>query len=248
MNINSVIGIKPKTKDKPEFQNISDWLALAPVFDNDSISGTNLRTRKLIEKNSVDQSGNLNTRAWLRDGSYITPLPGSEEETKEIFNIFESNNKKAILKTRKYANEEYVKSGALKNFRFLHIATHGMVNEDKPELSCILLAQDTASTEDNILFSGEIYNLDLDADLTVLSACETGLGKIAEGEGVIGLTRALLYAGSKKCVNKRIFNHDNIDIFTYMMIYYLMLTVFFRYIIVDLNMNKTFMNSNRCKL
>lgn len=190
----------PKTKDKPEFQNISDWLALAPVFDNDSISGTNLRTRKLIEKNSINQSGEMNTRAWLRDGAYISPLPGSEEETKEIFNIFENNNKKAILKTHQFANEEYVKSGALKNFRFLHIATHGMVNEDKPELSCILLAQDTTSNEDNILFSGEIYNLELNADLTVLSACETGLGKIAEGEGVIGLTRALLYAGSKNII------------------------------------------------
>ncbi len=190
----------PKTDDKPEFQNISDWLALAPVFDNDSISGTNLRTRKLIEKNSTDQSGNIDTRAWLRNGSYISPLPGSEEETIEIFKIFEENNKKAILKTHQYANEDYVKSGALKNFKYLHFATHGMVNEEKPELSCILLAQDTTSTEDNILFSGEIYNLELNADLTVLSACETGLGKIAEGEGVIGLTRALLYAGSKNVI------------------------------------------------
>jgi len=190
----------PKTNDKPEFKEISDWLALAPVFDNDNISGTNLRTRKLIEKNSIDKSGNIDTRAWLRNGSYISPLPGSKEETENIFEIFEKNNKKAILKTHQFANEEYVKSGALKNFKFLHIATHGMVNEDKPELSCILLAQDTTSTEDNILFSGEIYNLELNADLTVLSACETGLGKIAEGEGVIGLTRALLYAGSKNII------------------------------------------------
>jgi len=190
----------PKTKDKPEFQDINDWLALAPVFDNDSIAGTSLRTRQLIEKNSVDKTGKMNTRAWLRNGTYISPLPGSEKETENIFKIFEENNKKAVLKTRKYANEEFIKSGALKNYRFLHIATHGMVNEDKPELSCILLAQDTTSTEDNILYSGEIYNLELNADLTVLSACETGLGKIAEGEGVIGLTRALLYAGSKNII------------------------------------------------
>jgi len=190
----------PKTNEKPQFQNINDWLALAPVFDNDSISGTSLRTRKLIEKNSVDKTGKINTRAWLRNGTYISPLPGSEKETKNIFKIFEENNKKAELKTRKFANEEFAKSGVLKNYRYLHIATHGMVNEEKPELSCILLAQDTTSTEDNILYSGEIYNLELNADLTVLSACETGLGKIAEGEGVIGLTRALLYAGSKNII------------------------------------------------
>ena len=190
----------PKSSDIPEIKSLYDWLALAPVFNDDGTSGTNLRTRQLIEKNATDNSGNVNTRAWLRDGSYIAPLPGSEEETKNIFQLFEDNNKKAVLKTHKFANEEFVKSGALKDFKYLHVATHGMVNESKPELSCILLAQDTSSTEDNILFSGEIYNLELNADLVVLSACETGLGKIAEGEGVIGLTRALLYAGCKNII------------------------------------------------
>jgi len=71
------------------------------------------------------------------------------------------------------------------------------MNEEKPELSGLILAQDKTSHEDNILFTGEIYNLKFNADLTVLSACETGLGKISEGEGVIGLSRALIYAGTK---------------------------------------------------
>ena len=53
---------------------------------------------------------------------------------------------------------------------------------------------------DGVLFSGEIYNLELDADLVVLSACETGLGKISKSEGIIGLSRALLYAGADNII------------------------------------------------
>ncbi len=62
------------------------------------------------------------------------------------------------------------------------------------------MAQNQSINEDGILYSGEIYNLDINADLTVLSACETGLGEIKSGEGLIGLTRALLYAGTKNMV------------------------------------------------
>jgi CHAT domain-containing protein len=63
-----------------------------------------------------------------------------------------------------------------------------------------LLAQDTTGGEDGVLYSGEIYNIKLNADLVVLSVCETGLGKIQEGERIIGLTRALLYAGAKNII------------------------------------------------
>ena len=82
----------------------------------------------------------------------------------------------------------------------MHFATHDFVNSGRPELSGLLLAQDTTSGEHGVLYSGEIYNLKLNADLVVLSACETGLGKIQKGEGIIGLTRALLYAGAKNII------------------------------------------------
>ena len=104
------------------------------------------------------------------------------------------------MQIKKSANEEFLKSKEVEKYKYLHFATHGFVNTEKPELSGILLAQDSTLNEDGILYSGEIYNLKLNADLTVLSACETGLGEIKKGEGLIGLTRALLYAGSKNII------------------------------------------------
>jgi CHAT domain-containing protein len=80
------------------------------------------------------------------------------------------------------------------------LATHGIVDEENPQLSQIFLnptSQNMAQKEDGNLFAGEIYNLRCNADLITLSACQTGLGQISKGEGIIGLTRALLYAGAK---------------------------------------------------
>ncbi len=190
---------KKKQKDI-EIKKLNDWLAFAPVFDNENIAGTALRTRKLLNKIKIDNFDTIKTRTFLKDGKYIYPLPGSLKETESIFKLFDEKNKSALLKTHLQANEEFAKSGELLKYKYLHFATHGIVDEEKPELSGLILAQDTASTEDNILFSGEIYNIKLNADLTVLSACETGLGKITKGEGIIGLTRALLYAGSKNII------------------------------------------------
>jgi CHAT domain-containing protein len=70
------------------------------------------------------------------------------------------------------------------------------VDEEHPGLSRLLLTPERASGEDGVLHLGEIYNLRLNADLVVLSACDTGRGRIARGEGIIGLTRGFLYAGA----------------------------------------------------
>ncbi len=72
------------------------------------------------------------------------------------------------------------------------------MNESKPELSRIFLKP--SEKEDGSLYAGEIYNLNINADLVTLSACETGLGKIAKGEGIVGLSRALQYAGANNLI------------------------------------------------
>ncbi|MEA2105327.1 MAG: tetratricopeptide repeat protein [Bacteroidota bacterium] len=183
-----------------EVSDLNDWLALAPVFDDSNTAGLTMRTRELLREFDAELKDTIGTRGRLLDGEYISSLPGTESEVRSIFDELDRQGKRALVQIRKKANEDFVKSGSVKDYKFLHFATHGFVNTEKPELSGIFLAQDSTLNEDGILYQGEIYNLDLNADLIVLSACETGLGKIKKGEGLIGLTRALLYAGSKNII------------------------------------------------
>ncbi len=132
-----------------------------------------------------------------KDG--LAELPGTASEVKEISQLFASKKFLSELAIGKDANETKVKQGGLKNFSYVHFATHGIVDETNPELSRIYL-NSTTTSEDGNLYAGEIYNMQLNADLVTLSACQTGLGKISKGEGVIGLSRALVYAGSKNIV------------------------------------------------
>jgi CHAT domain-containing protein len=132
------------------------------------------------------------------------PLPASRGEVARVLGLFRerdgfvdrwlSPRSRVYLEGR--ASEDALKHAGLERYRYLHLATHGMVDEKHPRLSGLLLAEEKGSAEDGVLRLGEIYNLSLNADLVVLSACETGLGQVARGEGVIGLTRGFLYAGA----------------------------------------------------
>jgi CHAT domain-containing protein len=183
-----------------EITKLNDWLAFAPVFDNSGDQTMVLSTRELQKQLNWLKTDSLMTNRSMFDRNYITPLPATETETEAILKLYDEKNLKAKVLLHDNANEKFIKSGELAKYRMLHFATHGFVNSERPELSGLLLAQDTTGGEDGVLYSGEIYNLKLNADLVVLSACETGLGKIQKGEGIIGLTRALLYAGAKNMI------------------------------------------------
>jgi len=122
-------------------------------------------------------------------------LEHSGKEVEKIAGLFQDGF--ADIYLRIDATEENVKSaGLLDRFNYVHFATHGLINEENPDLSSLVLSLKGNSTEDGFLQATEIFNLDLDADLVVLSACQTGLGKMVRGEGMIGLTRAFMYAGT----------------------------------------------------
>jgi CHAT domain-containing protein len=93
-------------------------------------------------------------------------------------------------------------SPALAQYRIVHFATHGLVNSTHPELSGLVLSlvNEKGEPQNGFLGLEDIYNLNLPADLVVLSACETGLGHEIQGEGLVGLTRAFMYAGAPRVV------------------------------------------------
>lgn len=129
----------------------------------------------------------------------LSQLPGTIREVEQLRKVSERNNITTSLWTNRQASETEFKSASLGEYDIIHFATHGEVNESQPNLSRIFLSPD-ANNNDGFLYSSEIYNLNLNADLVTLSACETGLGKVAKGEGIIGLSRSLKYAGSKNLI------------------------------------------------
>jgi CHAT domain-containing protein len=90
----------------------------------------------------------------------------------------------------------------LGEYRIVHFATHGLLNNIHPELSGIVLSlvDKEGKSQDGFLRLQDIYNLELSAELVVLSACQTGLGKEIKGEGLVGLTRGFMYAGAPRIV------------------------------------------------
>ena len=88
------------------------------------------------------------------------------------------------------------------DYRIVHFATHGLLNSRHPELSGVVLSlvDEHGALQDGFLRLDDIYNMKLGADLVVLSACRTALGKDVKGEGLVGLTRGFMYAGAPRVV------------------------------------------------
>jgi CHAT domain-containing protein/Tfp pilus assembly protein PilF len=151
---------------------------------------------------SPDVNGSRNVKNALRDAGIdrLERLPFSYDEALAIMNVVPKSEYFAALGFE--ANRATAMSPVLSKYRVIHFATHGILNLEHPELSGIVLSlvDKNGVPQDGYLFLHDIYNLNLPAELVVLSACQTGVGKQIQGEGLIALTRGFMYAGAARLV------------------------------------------------
>ena len=130
----------------------------------------------------------------------IPRLPFTRWEADQILAVARAGSNLKALDFR--ANRAMATSGELSKYRYVHFATHGYLDTTRAGLSAVVLSMfdEKGQPQDGFLRTHDVYNLKLPAELVVLSACETGLGKDVQGEGLEGLTRGFMYAGARRVV------------------------------------------------
>ncbi len=135
---------------------------------------------------------------FVKMDAELLPLPEAADQVRVLGRLYGPTFSKVY--TGPAAKEDVVKEQSA-SYRILHLATHGILNDASPMYSHVMLSQTPGkSDEDGLLEAWEMMNLDLNADLVVLAACETGRGRARAGEGVIGMSWALFVAGCPRTV------------------------------------------------
>ncbi len=170
------------------------------------VSGSASSSALNSASSSASSSDDLERAELSERSAKESGLPGfdrlraSRREAETIVELAGKNN--AVEELDFDSSRETATSEALGQYRIIHIATHGLLNSRNPELSGLVfsLVDRQGNPENGFLEAQDIYNLKLGADLVVLSACQTALGKEIRGEGLVGLTRAFMYAGVPRVV------------------------------------------------
>jgi CHAT domain-containing protein len=133
-------------------------------------------------------------------GGSLRRLPFSRREAKAILSVTPAGQGMEALDFD--ASRTTATDPKLSQYRIVHFATHGLLDNEHPELSGLVLSlvNENGKPQNGFLQLEDVYNLNLSADLVVLSACQTGLGKEVRGEGLVGLTRGFMYAGAPRVV------------------------------------------------
>lgn len=157
--------------------------------------GNPIYTQKIgLKRPYLKSNVDILRELYLDQGFDFSPLPYSEREVLEISNFFSKEKRDVYLGTE--AKEEVIKNASLKDYQIIHFACHGFLDEKLPLRSALVLSLDDDPEEDGFLQVREIYTLRFNADLIVLSACQTGKGRLEKVEGILGLPRVFFYTGA----------------------------------------------------
>lgn len=181
-----------------------------PVFDRSDprLSGVPAQSEAEITTRSLDEQRSVEHLAEKSAGPahatarklVIPRLPFTRREAQQLLALAPREAVSSALDFQ--ANRATVLNPGLGQYRYVHFATHGVLDSERPGLSSLLLSlvDEQGKPQDGFLRANDIYNLKLPAELVVLSACQSGLGKEIKGEGLIGLTRGFMYAGAARVV------------------------------------------------
>lgn len=174
------------------------FIGFAPVF-NEQIQEGYILSGDFFDKEKARQTSE--NRSVMVDRRRFPQLLASEQEVLSIVEMFKKHRKHAAGYFHKKASERNFKQEQLQEYNFIHIATHSVGDKMNPKLSGLLFTQDEGyADEDGILYSEETFNLELNAELIVLSSCESGIGKLVRGEGMIALNRGFFYSGARQII------------------------------------------------
>ena len=187
----------------PVFSKGDQRVKGGPVEDATTGIKPGLRSWRTGERERPRQGENPRSTRQVelfRDQSNWSRLPFSRREAEQILALVSAPDARAALDFD--ASQATALSAELSQYRILHFATHGVFSDEEPELSGLVLSliNEKGEPQDGFLSLSEVSNLNLTADLVVLSACRTGLGKQIRGEGLLGLTRGFMSAGAPRIV------------------------------------------------
>jgi CHAT domain-containing protein len=144
----------------------------------------------------ADVTGQNATPPPTMQGLPLARLAGTRREADQISKLAQSSGAQADVWLDLNASETNFENRDLSKYRVIHVATHGLLDAERPQFTGVVLSLIGNEKGDGFVRTDEVFNLHLGSPLVMLSACETGLGKEKRGEGVMGLTRAFMYAGA----------------------------------------------------
>jgi CHAT domain-containing protein/tetratricopeptide (TPR) repeat protein len=173
----------------------ADSRAVAAAGPNAQQAGADAGRAPGFDSAIADVSEGLKTGGGKRVA--LVRLAGTQAEAEQIKSLAARANRKADVWLGLDASEDALETRDLRGYRVLHFATHGLLNAERPQFTGVVLSLvGNRGGADGFLRTDEVFNLKLGSPLVMLSACETGLGREKRGEGVMGLSRAFMYAGA----------------------------------------------------